>query len=147
MVDHLQLMTPDSRNAQHKHCIHSVVLVDSVDEAIELCRKAHQPWRAPSICRSLLFQCRAIGLSSFMNHLRISELPTANGQRDDEDIDDTEDIEGRQETHVENYGEIPHLYATLIPCPQTFSVLKFACRTWETISGRRSAPFVDRRHD
>ncbi|KAG1880883.1 hypothetical protein F4604DRAFT_1748501, partial [Suillus subluteus] len=40
--------------------LYSFVRAGRLDEAVELCRKAHQPWRAASIRGSLLFQWRAI---------------------------------------------------------------------------------------
>ncbi|KAG1743878.1 hypothetical protein EDB19DRAFT_546373 [Suillus lakei] len=116
------------------------------DDAVKLCRKAHQPWRAASIRGLLLFQWRAI----------------ANGQRANDSIDDAEDIEGRQGNQGRKlrkstcaraalnvrYSTIclsscqrvikPNisdperiLCAALVPCLQTFSVLKSACRTCE----------------
>ncbi|KAG1880879.1 hypothetical protein F4604DRAFT_1748441 [Suillus subluteus] len=36
--------------------LYSFVRAGRLDEAVELCRKAHQPWRAASIRGSLLFQ-------------------------------------------------------------------------------------------
>ncbi|KAG1743856.1 hypothetical protein EDB19DRAFT_2023984, partial [Suillus lakei] len=60
--------------------LYMFVRADRLDEAVELCRKAHQPWRAASIRSSLLFQWRAI----------------ANEQRDYDGIDDAEDAEGWQ---------------------------------------------------
>ena len=41
--------------------LYSFVRAGRLDEAVQLCRKAHQPWRAASIRGSLLFQWRAIG--------------------------------------------------------------------------------------
>lgn len=111
--------------------LYSFVRAGRLDEAVELCRKAHQPWRAASIRGSLLFHWRAI----------------ANEQRDDDDgIDDAEDAEGWQGNPRRKLWKstcaraalnpnLPDperiLYAALAPCPQTFSVLKSACRTWE----------------
>ncbi|KAG1856995.1 nuclear pore protein 84/107 [Suillus subalutaceus] len=109
--------------------LYSFVRAGRLDEAVELCRKAHQPWRAASIRGSLLFQWRAIG---------------NNGT--DDGIDDTEDAEGWQGNPRRKLWKstcaraalnpnLPDperiLYAALAPCPQTFSVLKSACRTWE----------------
>lgn len=43
--------------------LYSYVRAGRVQEAIELCRKAHQPWRAASLRGSLLFQWRAISVA------------------------------------------------------------------------------------
>ncbi|KAG1773373.1 hypothetical protein EV702DRAFT_1181131 [Suillus placidus] len=95
-----------------------------IDEAVELCRKAHQPWRTASIRCSLLFQWRIIGKSSSRYHPRASDLMTANEQRD-------ADAQDGKETHPNLPDPERILYVALAPCPQTFSVLKSACRTWE----------------
>ncbi|KAJ8594203.1 hypothetical protein M405DRAFT_760907 [Rhizopogon salebrosus TDB-379] len=110
--------------------LYSFVRAGRLDDAVELCRKAHQPWRAASIRGSLLFQWRAI----------------ANEQRDDDGIDDTDDAEGWQGNRHRKLwkstcsraalnSNLPDperiLYAALAPSPQTFSILKSACRTWE----------------
>ncbi|KAG6332899.1 hypothetical protein ID866_6186, partial [Astraeus odoratus] len=109
--------------------VYSFLRAGRLDEAVELCRRAHQPWRAASIRGSLLFQWRAI----------------ANERRDD-GIDDEEDAEGWQGNQRRRLWKStciraalnPNLsdtervvYAALAPSPQTFSVLKSACRSWE----------------
>ncbi|KAF9221187.1 hypothetical protein BS17DRAFT_846289 [Gyrodon lividus] len=109
--------------------LYSFVRAGRLDEAVELCRKAHQPWRAASIRGSLLFQWRAI----------------ADEQREDgfEDEDDAEGWQGNRHRRLWKSTcakaalnpSLPDsertLYAALAPTPQTFNVLKSACRTWE----------------
>ncbi|KAI6008883.1 nuclear pore protein 84/107 [Pisolithus orientalis] len=109
--------------------IYSFIRAGRLDDAVELCRRAHQPWRAASIRGSLLFQWRAI----------------ANEQCDDglDDEDDAEGWQGNQRRRLWKSTCIraalnPNLsdpervvYAALTPTPQTFTVLRSACRTWE----------------
>ncbi|KAG8215686.1 nuclear pore complex protein [Butyriboletus roseoflavus] len=109
--------------------LYSFVRGGRLDEAVQLCRKAHQPWRAASIRGSLLFQWRAI----------------ANEQPEEgfEDEEDTEGWEGNRRRRLwkstcvkaalnPNLSDPERvLYAALAPTPQTFNVLKSACRTWE----------------
>ncbi|KIN96730.1 hypothetical protein M404DRAFT_32971 [Pisolithus tinctorius Marx 270] len=75
--------------------IYSFIRAGRLDDAIELCRRAHQPWRAASIRGSLLFQWRAIANEQYLS--------------------DPERV----------------VYAALTPTPQTSTVLRSACRTWE----------------
>ncbi|KIO00919.1 hypothetical protein M404DRAFT_744982 [Pisolithus tinctorius Marx 270] len=109
--------------------IYSFIRAGRLDDAVELCRRAHQPWRAASIRGSLLFQWRAI----------------TNEQCDDglDDEDDAEGWQGNQRRRLWKSTCIraalnPNLsdpervvYAALTPTPQTFTVLRSACRTWE----------------
>lgn len=42
------------------HALYAHIRAGRLDEAVELCQKANQPWRAASIRGSILFQWRAI---------------------------------------------------------------------------------------
>ncbi|KAG1841563.1 hypothetical protein DFJ58DRAFT_718154 [Suillus subalutaceus] len=110
------------------------ILAQALYSFVHASRKTRQPWRAASIRGSLLFQCSR-------HHPRISDLLTANEQRDD-----AEDAEGWQGNPRRKIWKstcaraalnpnLPDpkriLYAALAPFLQTFSVLKSACRTWE----------------
>ncbi|KAJ7905257.1 107-domain-containing protein [Mycena olivaceomarginata] len=109
--------------------LYSYVRAGRLGDAIDLCRKAHQPWRAASIRGSLLFQWRAI----------------TNEQYEDDAMEDdlTDAWEGNRRRQLwksactrsainPNISENDRiLYAALVPTPQTSSVLKTACRTWE----------------
>ncbi|KAF9244485.1 107-domain-containing protein [Melanogaster broomeanus] len=102
--------------------LYSFVRAGRLDEAVELCRKAHQPWRAASIRGSLLFQWRAI---------------------EEEEDEDAEGWQGNRRRRLwkstcakaalnPNLPDSERvLYAALAPTPQTFSVLRSACRIWE----------------
>lgn len=52
--------------------LYAHVRAGQLEEAVELCRKANQPWRAASIRGALLFQWRAIGtrLSNYISLVR-----------------------------------------------------------------------------
>jgi hypothetical protein len=54
--------------------LYSFVRAGRLDEAVQLCRKAHQPWRAASIRGSLLFQWRAIGKPQEARLVRLYSL-------------------------------------------------------------------------
>ncbi|KIY49632.1 hypothetical protein FISHEDRAFT_40657 [Fistulina hepatica ATCC 64428] len=101
-----------------------------LDEAFELCRRAQQPWRAASIRGSLWFRWRAMCA------------------HDDSDSDSDDGVDGyignrrRQlwrsmATRAALNPALSEpervLYASLAPSPETFSVLKSACRTWEDL--------------
>ncbi|KAF8553085.1 hypothetical protein OG21DRAFT_1589517 [Imleria badia] len=109
--------------------LYSFVRAGRLDEAVQLCRKAHQPWRAASIRGSLLFQWQAV-----------ANEPCEDGF---EDEDDAEGWQGNRRRRLwkstcvkatlnPNLSDPERvLYAALAPTPQTFNVLKSACRTWE----------------
>lgn len=111
------------------YALYAHVRAGRLDEAVELCRKAHQPWRAASIRGSTLFQWRAI----------------ANEPREDDAMDESGDFDvwrGNKRRKLWKSACIaaalnPNLttteralYAALAPSPQTASNLKAACRTW-----------------
>ncbi|KAI0942549.1 hypothetical protein AcW1_003147 [Taiwanofungus camphoratus] len=101
------------------------------DEAVELCRKAHQPWRAASIRGALLLQWRAIATE-----------PRENDAMEDEEMDVNEGWRGNLRRRLWkltctraalNQALSPTeraLYAALAPSPQTAGPLKVLCRTW-----------------
>ncbi|KIK67022.1 hypothetical protein GYMLUDRAFT_69211 [Collybiopsis luxurians FD-317 M1] len=108
--------------------LYGYIRAGRLEDAIELCRRAHQPWRAASIRGSLLLHWKAI----------------ANEQGDDDT--DEEDVDAwTGNTHrklwkstctraalnvsLADYERV--LYAALAPSPQTSLILKSACRTWE----------------
>ncbi|EKM50986.1 uncharacterized protein PHACADRAFT_177673 [Phanerochaete carnosa HHB-10118-sp] len=111
------------------HALYAHVRAGRLEEAVEMCRKANQPWRAASIRGSALFQWRAI----------------ANEPRDDDAMDESEDFDvwrGNRRRKLWKSACVsaalnPNLstteralYAALAPSPQTASYLKAACRTW-----------------
>ncbi|KAJ7221638.1 nuclear pore protein 84/107 [Mycena pura] len=110
--------------------LYSYVRAGRLEDAIDLCRKAHQPWRAASVRGSLLFQWRAI---------------STNEQYEDDSMEEdlTDAWEGNRRRQLwkstcirsainPNLSEHDRiLFAALAPTPQTSIVLKTACRTWE----------------
>ncbi|THU96793.1 hypothetical protein K435DRAFT_754578 [Dendrothele bispora CBS 962.96] len=106
--------------------LYGMVRAGRLDEAIELCRRAHQPWRAASIRGSLLFHWKAIS--------------SENDSDDDEDAEGWSGDRNRKlwkssctraalNPALPEYDRV--LYAALAPSPQTSLILKSACRTWE----------------
>ncbi|EKM74849.1 hypothetical protein AGABI1DRAFT_80653 [Agaricus bisporus var. burnettii JB137-S8] len=110
--------------------LYGYIRAGQLEEAIELCRKAYQPWRAASIRGSLLFTWRAL-----------STKP-----RDEDEEEDNEEPNFWQGNRNRRLWKITCtkaalnsalseneriLYAALVPTPQTSTVLKASCRTWE----------------
>lgn len=102
-----------------------------LDEAVELCRKAYQPWRAASIRGSTLLTWRALA----------TEPRSKEAQGEGEE--NSSAWQGNRNRKLwkascvraalnPSLSEIERIfYAALVPCPHTSSVLKAACRTWE----------------
>ncbi|KAI0067354.1 hypothetical protein BV25DRAFT_1877263 [Artomyces pyxidatus] len=112
--------------------LYAYVRAGKLEEAVELCREAHQPWRAASIRGSLLFRWKAIA----------SEPHEEDGQEDA----DAEDVwRGNKRRNLwkttctraaldARLNEAERaLYAALTPSSQTAGVLQKACRTWEDV--------------
>ncbi|KAF7323271.1 Nuclear pore complex protein [Mycena chlorophos] len=109
--------------------LYTYVRAGRLEEAVELCRRAHQPWRAASIRGSLLFQWRGISNEQYEDEAM------------EEDLADAWEGNRRRQlwkmacTRTATNPNVPEhdriLYAALAPTPQTSSVLKAACRTWE----------------
>ncbi|KAJ7582625.1 nuclear pore protein 84/107 [Mycena floridula] len=109
--------------------LYGYVRAGRLEDAVELSRKAQQPWRAASMRGSLLFQWRTI----------------ANEQSDEDAMDDEDPelwkgnrnrklwkstcIRAALNSSLPNHERV--LYAALAPSPQTSLILKAACRTWE----------------
>ncbi|KAF9488030.1 nuclear pore protein 84/107 [Pleurotus eryngii] len=122
----------DSDDANYEkslaNALYTYVRAGRLDEAIELCRKAHQPWRAASIRGSRLFQWKAIA----------SEV-----SEDDDEADETDAWQGNRRRRLWKSTcvraalnpALPQservLFSALAPSPQTSTILKSACRTWE----------------
>ncbi|EIW74182.1 hypothetical protein CONPUDRAFT_140572 [Coniophora puteana RWD-64-598 SS2] len=129
--DGKSLAADDSRFEKSlAQALYTFVRAGRLEDAVEICRKSHQPWRAASIRGSLLFQWRAI----------------AHESAEDDGADDYDDAEGwqgnrhrrqwkracaRAANNTSLSDSERALYAALAPCPETFTVLKSACRTWE----------------
>ncbi|TFK45781.1 hypothetical protein OE88DRAFT_1639447 [Heliocybe sulcata] len=113
------------------HALYLCVRAGRLEEAMEMCRKARQPWRSASIRGSLLFEWRAI---------------TTGTLDAEDDADDGEpEFDGwrgnrRRKlwkttcTKAALNPNVPApdrlLSASLAPSPQTSALLKSACRTW-----------------
>ncbi|KAH9043875.1 nuclear pore protein 84/107 [Lactarius pseudohatsudake] len=113
------------------HTLFAYVRAGNIEDAIKLCRDAHQPWRAATIRGSLLFSWPAI---------------SAARQEDEmgEDGEDDPDLWHGNKRRVLWKATCTRaaldarlssaeraLYAALAPSVQTSGVLKSACRTWE----------------
>ncbi|TBU21786.1 nuclear pore protein 84/107 [Dichomitus squalens] len=108
------------------------VRAGQLEDAIDLCRKANQPWRAASLRGALLFQWRTI-----------SNAPRDDDAMDEEDTEDSQQWSGNvrrqmwktvcQRTALNTTLSPTEraLYAALAPTPSTAAVLKAVCRTWE----------------
>lgn len=109
----------------------SLVRAGRLDDAVDLCRRAHQPWRAASINGALLLRWRAIA-----DDLRDDELT------DDESMYTEEGWRGNLRRKLWktactraalNQSLSPTergLYAALAPSPQTVGPLTAMCHSW-----------------
>ena len=52
---------PQAHDKTVMQALYAHVRAGQLEEAVDLCRKANQPWRAASIRGALLFQWRAVG--------------------------------------------------------------------------------------
>ncbi|KAI0739444.1 nuclear pore protein 84/107 [Daedaleopsis nitida] len=112
--------------------LYAHIRAGQLEDAVDLCRKANQPWRAASIRGALLFQWGAI----------------ANEPRDEDAMydDDSENFQQWRgnvrrrmwKTVCQRAALNPSLppseralYAALAPTPSTSAALKSHCRTWE----------------
>lgn len=81
--------------------LYGYVRAGQLEEAVELCRKSQQPWRAASIRGALLFQWHAIGeyLTSYnvrIDWLTYATIYEANEPRDENAMDDEEADDSQQ---------------------------------------------------
>ncbi|KAF6745641.1 nuclear pore complex protein [Ephemerocybe angulata] len=109
--------------------LYACVRAGRLEDAVDFCRRAHQPWRASSILGSRLFAWPAISTES----------------KDDDAMaeDDAEFWHGNRRRklwkktciHAALNNTLSDqerlLYAALAPSPLTAMILKSACRTWE----------------
>ncbi|KAF5320046.1 hypothetical protein D9611_010388 [Ephemerocybe angulata] len=109
--------------------LYACVRAGRLEDAVDFCRRAHQPWRASSILGSRLFAWPAISTES----------------KDDDAMaeDDAEFWHGNRRrklwkktcVHAALNNTLSDqerlLYAALAPSPLTATILKSACRTWE----------------
>ncbi|KAI0653097.1 nuclear pore protein 84/107 [Cubamyces menziesii] len=112
--------------------LYAHVRAGQLEEALELCRKANQSWRAASIRGALLFQWRAI-----------ANEPREADAMDDEDAEDSHQWRGNvrrklwkkvcsQAALSSSLSPTERaLYAALAPTAQTATSLKAVARTWE----------------
>ncbi|KAK7682153.1 hypothetical protein QCA50_014740 [Cerrena zonata] len=110
--------------------LYVLVRAGKLDEAIELCQTAQQPWRAATIRGTQPFQWRALNQNQSRDEDAMEE-------------DDFDGWRGNQRLKLWKYScekaalnpnlsDIERaLYAALAPCAQTYTFLKAACRTWE----------------
>ncbi|KAH9991402.1 107-domain-containing protein [Russula vinacea] len=113
------------------YTLFAFVRAGNIEDAVKLCRDAHQPWRAASIRGSLLFSWPAI-----------STVRQYDAAEEDEEVDPdlwygnkrralwkTTCTRAALDSRLSSAERA--LYAALAPSVQTSAVLKSACRTWE----------------
>ncbi|KAJ7184429.1 nuclear pore protein 84/107 [Mycena filopes] len=109
--------------------LYTYVRAGRVPEAVDLCRKAHQPWRAASLRGSLLFRWRAITDEQYEDDAMEEDMDDAWEGNRRRQLWKTTCTRAAINPNVSEHDRI--LYAALVPTPQTSIVLKTACRTWE----------------
>ncbi|KAF8639343.1 hypothetical protein AX17_001562 [Amanita inopinata Kibby_2008] len=111
-----------------------------LEDAIELCKRAHQPWRAASIRGALLFRWNAISTDTNDATLPEDEQDEFAMEQDSRIPDAWSGNRHRRLwkatcTRVALNPNISTaertLHAALSPSPQTFPILRAACKTWE----------------
>ncbi|KAF9071055.1 nuclear pore protein 84/107 [Rhodocollybia butyracea] len=107
--------------------LYGYIRAGRLDDAIALCKRAHQPWRAASIRGSLLLHWKAIANEHDEGDMQEDiEAWTGNPNRK---LWKSTCIRAALNTNLADYERV--LYAALAPSPQTSLILKSACRTWE----------------
>ncbi|KAG6874786.1 hypothetical protein C0992_006564, partial [Termitomyces sp. T32_za158] len=106
--------------------LYACVRAGRMDDAIEMCRKAGQPWRAASIRGARLFQWHDISTETFDEDEEDMDVWSGNRHRR---LWKATCIRAALSNNVPEYDRM--LYAALAPSYQTAAVLKGACRTWE----------------
>ncbi|KNZ76179.1 Nuclear pore complex protein [Termitomyces sp. J132] len=108
--------------------LYACVRAGRIDDAVEMCRKANQPWKAASIRGARLFQWPAISTEEIDHEEDDDDLDLSSGNRQRKLWKST-CIRAALSTNLPEYERV--LYAALAPSQQTVAVLKTACRTWE----------------
>ncbi|TFK71838.1 hypothetical protein BDN72DRAFT_816969 [Pluteus cervinus] len=111
------------------HALYGYVRAGRLEDAIEMCRRARQPWRAASIRGALLFQWNAISTESLNDDAMDeddSERWVGNPRRK---LWKSTCVQAALNPSLPDYERL--LYAALAPSPQTSTILKAGCRTWE----------------
>ncbi|KAF8168933.1 nuclear pore protein 84/107 [Pholiota molesta] len=102
-----------------------------LQDAVDACRQAHQPWRAASIRGSLLFQWKALSTQRDEEEDIDNEDPDAGGWSGNRNRALWKSTCIRAALNPALADPERLLYATLAPAPETAPLLKAACRTWE----------------
>lgn len=109
--------------------LYGCVRAGRLDEAVEICRKAHQPWRASSILGARLFSWPSISLEPTDEDAMVE---------DDEEVwsgNQRRDLWKNTCTRMALDPKMPEqeriLYAALAPSSTTATLLKANCKTWE----------------
>ncbi|KIM43977.1 hypothetical protein M413DRAFT_68391 [Hebeloma cylindrosporum] len=108
--------------------LYGYIRAGRLEDAVEVCRRAHQPWRAASLRGSLLFQWRALSTARETTDEDDLEPEVWSGNRNRQLWKQT-CIRAALSPSLSDQERL--LYASIVPSPQTTSVLKSACRTWE----------------
>ncbi|TFY66386.1 hypothetical protein EVG20_g4703 [Dentipellis fragilis] len=110
--------------------LYSYIRAGRLEDAVEISRHVHQPWRAASIRGSLLFQWRAIstepGDEDFMEEDDYDDVWHGNKRRRLWKSTCTRAATNPRTTDLERA-----LYASLAPSKETANSLDYNCRTWE----------------
>ncbi|KAJ7118836.1 nuclear pore protein 84/107 [Mycena epipterygia] len=126
-----RMLAPDDTNYEKglAQALYAYVRAGRLEDAIDLCRKAHQPWRAASIRGSLLFQWRSITNEQYEDDAMEEDLADAWEGNRRRQLWKSTCTRSAINPNVSDHDRI--LYAALAPSPQTSIILKTACRTWE----------------
>ncbi|KAJ3988288.1 nuclear pore protein 84/107 [Lentinula detonsa] len=109
--------------------LYGYIRAGRLEDGIELCKRAHQPWRAASIRGSLLLHWKAIANEHILDEVDDPEDDDAWTGNPNRRLWKSTCTHAALNTALADYERV--LYAALAPSPRTSLILKSACRTWE----------------
>ncbi|KAF5319206.1 hypothetical protein D9619_008447 [Psilocybe cf. subviscida] len=108
--------------------LYGYVRAGRLEDAVEVCRRAHQPWRAASLRGSLLFRWKALSTVNLDDEDDDPEPQAWSGNRRRK-LWKAACVQAALSSRLSDQERL--LYASIVPTPQTVSLVKAACRTWE----------------
>ncbi|KZT66080.1 hypothetical protein DAEQUDRAFT_813825 [Daedalea quercina L-15889] len=106
----------------------ALVRAGKLEDAVVLCRRAEQPWRAASINGALLLRWK--GIANVPTDVEVDDMDVDEGWRGNLRRKLWKTTCTRAALNQSLLPAERALYAALAPCPQSSGALKAACRTW-----------------
>lgn len=109
--------------------LYACVRAGRLEDAVQLCRRAHQPWRASSILGSRLFRWPAISAEPMDDDAMAEDEVESWFGNQNRKLWKKTCVHAALNNSLSDQERL--LYASLTPSPLTATILKSACRTWE----------------